>query len=62
LEVGLVAPPVAINIFAVQGIWKEAKYDEVVKGVLPFAFIMIAAILLVVYFRPLSLWLPRMIG
>jgi C4-dicarboxylate transporter DctM subunit len=62
LEVGLVMPPVAINIFAVQGIWKEAKYDEVVKGVLPFALIMIVAILLVVYFRPLSLWLPRMIG
>jgi C4-dicarboxylate transporter DctM subunit len=62
LEVGLVAPPVAINIFVVQGIWKEAKYDEVVKGVLPFVFLMIAAILLVVYIRPLSTWLPRLIG
>jgi C4-dicarboxylate transporter, DctM subunit len=62
LEVGLVAPPVAINIFVVQGIWKEAKYGEVVKGVLPFVFIMIAAILLVVYVRPLSTWLPGLIG
>ena len=62
LEVGLVAPPVAINIFVVQGIWKEAKYEEVVKGVLPFVFLMIAAVLLVVYIKPLSTWLPRMIG
>jgi TRAP-type C4-dicarboxylate transport system permease large subunit len=62
LEVGLVAPPVAINIFVVQGIWKEAKYDEIVKGVLPFVFLMIASILMVVYYRPLATWLPALIG
>jgi C4-dicarboxylate transporter DctM subunit len=62
LEVGLIIPPVAINIFVVQGIWKDAKYEEVVKGVLPFALIMIAAIALVVYFPFLSLWLPGLIG
>lgn len=62
LEVGLVAPPVGINLFVVQGIWKDAKFDEVVKGVLPFVFLMVAAILLVVYVKPLSMWLPRLIG
>jgi C4-dicarboxylate transporter, DctM subunit len=62
LEVGLVAPPVGINVFVVQGIWKDAKFDEVVKGVLPFALLMVAAILLVVYIKPLSLWLPSFIG
>ena len=62
LEVGLVAPPVGINIFVVQGIWKDAKFDEVVKGVLPFALLMILAISLVVYIKPLSTWLPRLIG
>jgi C4-dicarboxylate transporter DctM subunit len=62
LEVGLVLPPVGINIFVVQGLDKTAKFDEVVKGVLPFALIMIAAILLVVYIKPLSLWLPRLLG
>jgi C4-dicarboxylate transporter, DctM subunit len=62
LEVGLVLPPVAINIFVVQGIWKEARFDEVVKGVLPFDALMIATISLVVYIPPLSTWLPRIIG
>ena len=61
LEVGLVAPPVGINIFVVQGLC-DAKFDEVVKGVLPFVLLMIAAILIVVYFKPLSLWLPSLIG
>lgn len=62
LEVGLVAPPVGINVFVVQGIWKDAKFEEVVKGVLPFMFLMIATILLVIYFKPLSTWLPSLIG
>jgi C4-dicarboxylate transporter, DctM subunit len=62
LEVGLVAPPVGINIFAVQSIWKEAKFEDVVKGVWPFVLLMVISILLVVYVKPLSLWLPRLMG
>jgi C4-dicarboxylate transporter, DctM subunit len=62
LEVGLVAPPVGINVFVVQSIWKDAKFEEIVRGVLPFALLMVAAILLVVYIKPLSLWLPKLIG
>jgi C4-dicarboxylate transporter, DctM subunit len=62
LEVGLVAPPVGINLFVVQGIDKTARFEEVVKGVWPFVLLMIAAIFLVVYIKPLSLWLPRLIG
>lgn len=62
IEVGLVAPPVGINVFVVQGIWQDAKFGEVVKGVMPFALLMVAAILLVVYIEPLSLWLPKYVG
>lgn len=62
LEVGLVAPPVGINLFVVQGIDKTARFEEVVKGVLPFMLLMIAAIIIVVCFKPLSLWLPGLIG
>ncbi len=62
LEVGLVAPPVGINIFVVQGVDKTAKFEEVVRGVWPYAVLMILAVGLVIYFKPLSLWLPGMIG
>jgi len=62
LEVGLVAPPVGINLFVVQGIDPSARFEEVVKGVLPFMLLMTAAILVVIYFRPLSVWLPSLVG
>ena len=62
LEVGLVAPPVGINLFVVQGIDKTARFEEVVRGVWPFMLLMMSAIFIVVYFKPLSLWLPGLIG
>jgi C4-dicarboxylate transporter DctM subunit len=62
LEVGLVAPPVGLNVFVVQGIDKSSTFEEVVRGVLPFMFLMIAAILLVVFIKPLSTWLPKTVG
>jgi C4-dicarboxylate transporter DctM subunit len=62
LEVGLVAPPVGINLFVVQGIERTAKFSEVVKGVLPFVLLMIASILLFVYIKPLATWLPGFVG
>jgi C4-dicarboxylate transporter DctM subunit len=62
LEVGLVAPPVGLNLFVIQGIDKTSTFAEVVRGVLPFMLLMIVSILLVVYIKPLSTWLPRTIG
>jgi C4-dicarboxylate transporter DctM subunit len=62
LEVGLVAPPVGINLFVVQGIDRTAKFSDVVKGTLPFVLLMIASILLFVYIKPLATWLPGFVG
>jgi len=62
LEVGLVAPPVGINLFVVQGIDRDAKFGEVVRGVLPFVVLMILSIFLFVFIKPLSTWLPGFIG
>ncbi len=62
LEVGLVAPPVGINLFVVQGIYKSARFSEVVKGVVPFMLLMIASILLFLFIKPLATWLPSLIG
>jgi C4-dicarboxylate transporter DctM subunit len=62
LEVGLVAPPVGINLFVVQGIDRSAKFQEVVKGVLPFVLLMIASIVIFIFVKPLSTWLPKWIG
>jgi C4-dicarboxylate transporter DctM subunit len=62
LEVGLVAPPVGLNLFVVQGIDRTAQFKEVVKGVMPLVLLMIVGIIIVILIKPLSTWLPSTIG
>lgn len=58
MELGMITPPVGLNLFVVSGIAKE-KLGEVVKGVIPFIILMIVFLALVVVLPQLSLWLPE---
>lgn len=58
MELGMITPPVGLNLFVVSGISKE-KLGAVVKGVIPFILIMILVLAIVVIFPQLSLWLPE---
>lgn len=58
MELGMVTPPVGLNLFVVSGIARE-KLEEVVKGVIPFIVLMIAVLFLIVIWPELSLWLPE---
>lgn len=58
MELGMITPPVGLNLFVVSGIAKE-KLGEVVKGVIPFIILMIVFLALVVLLPQLSLWLPE---
>lgn len=57
MELGMITPPVGLNLFVVSGIAKE-KLGEVVKGVIPFIILMIVYLALIVLFPQMSLWLP----
>ncbi|MFY0543580.1 TRAP transporter large permease [Brevibacillus sp. H7] len=58
MELGMVTPPVGLNLFVVSGITK-AKLEEVVKGVMPFVALMIVVLAIIVVWPELSLWLPQ---
>ena len=58
MELGMITPPVGLNLFVVSGIAKE-KLGEVVKGVIPFIILMIIFLAIVVILPQLSLWLPE---
>jgi C4-dicarboxylate transporter DctM subunit len=58
MELGMVTPPVGLNLFVVSGITK-AKLEEVVKGVMPFIALMIVVLAIIVVWPELSLWLPQ---
>lgn len=59
IETALITPPVGLNLFVIQAVGK-AKLEEVVKGALPFALIMLSTAALLWFWKDLALAIPRM--
>ena len=57
IEMGQISPPIGINLFVIQGIWK-GKLSDVVMGTVPFHLIMFVLLVLLVLFPDLAMWLP----
>lgn len=60
LELGLLTPPVGLNLFVLTSITK-APIREVIKGTLPFIVLMMLFLALVTYVPEISLWLPNLV-
>jgi C4-dicarboxylate transporter, DctM subunit len=58
-ELALITPPVGMNLYVVQGIRKEGLITDVIMGTLPFLFMMLLLVVLLVVWPDLALWLPR---
>lgn len=59
LEMGLISPPVGINVFVVKGIAPEVPMNTIFRGIWPFWFAMGAMIILLVLFPQIALLLPN---
>jgi len=58
-EAGMIAPPVAINVFVVSGIARDVPMKTIYRGVLPFLWADLALLVLLMLFPDLALFLPR---
>lgn len=61
LAVGMITPPVGVNLFVAAGI-ARAPLAEVIKGIMPFLFAVLLVLTLVTFFPALSNWLPDLLG
>ena len=57
VEMGLITPPVGLNVFALSGV-TGIPLHTVFRGVLPFVLAMVLCILLLIIFPDLSLFIP----
>ena len=63
LEMGLIDPPVGINVFIVKGLVPEVPMSEIFAGVLPFWFAMMVCIAILIAFPDIATYIPNtMIG
>ena len=61
-ELGVITPPVGINVYVVNGIAKEVPLEIIFKGTTPFVFTLLAYIVLMVFFPQIALFLPGLTG
>lgn len=59
MEMGLIHPPVGLNLFVINSIAPDIKLSEIIWGTLPFIFLMVLAIVLLALFPEIALWLPN---
>lgn len=58
-EIGMITPPVGINIFVMKGIAPEVSQTEIIRGTLPFLLLLLAAVILFTFFPQLILFFPN---
>jgi len=59
-QVGMITPPVGVNVFVIAGIAKDAPLQTIFRGVLPFVLAMLFCIIILILFPQISLILPSL--
>jgi tripartite ATP-independent transporter DctM subunit len=57
-ELGLIHPPVGMNIFVIKSVVEDVKISTIFYGVLPFLITDLLRLLILIAFPILALWLP----
>ena len=59
MEMGLIHPPVGLNLFVINDIAPDIRLREIIWGTLPFIVLMVLAIVLLCFVPEIALWLPN---
>jgi len=59
MEVGMITPPVGLNLFVIVGI-TDMDIMDVIKAVLPWLLILLTFLMIVTYIPQVSLFLPNL--
>ncbi len=59
MEIGLITPPVGLNLYVINGIVPDVRLPTVLRGALPFMLCMVVAIVVLCVFPEIATWLPE---
>ncbi len=59
LEMGLISPPVGVNVFVVKGIAEDVPMKQIFIGILPFWLAMGVCLAIIIAFPQIALFLPN---
>jgi len=61
MEIGLISPPVGLNLYVINSIAPDIPLKTILMGSLPFVGCMVVAIILLSVFPGIATWLPETI-
>jgi len=59
VELGLIHPPVGMNVFVIKSVVKDVSFMTIFKGVIPFVITDILRLIILIAFPIIALWLPN---
>jgi C4-dicarboxylate transporter, DctM subunit len=62
MEIGMITPPIGINVFVLNGMAKDLNLKTIYAGILPFFFTDLFRLAIVLVFPATALWLPKVWG
>ena len=61
-EMGVITPPVGVNVYVVHGIAPDVSLEAIFKGVTPFVLALLACAVILLIFPQIALFLPSFVG
>jgi len=62
VELGLIHPPVGMNVFVIKSVVKDVSFTTIFKGVIPFVVTDLLRLVILISFPMIALWLPARMG
>ena len=59
-EMGVITPPVGINVYVIKGIAEDVSLETIFKGILPFLAALIVAVIILIAFPQIATFLPNL--
>lgn len=61
VEIGMITPPVGMNVYVIKGVAKDVPMEEIFKGIIPFLIADFLHVTLLILVPQISTWLPSKI-
>jgi tripartite ATP-independent transporter DctM subunit len=58
MEIGLITPPVGLNLYVINGIAPDVSLGTILRGALPYVLCMVLGIVILCFFPGIATWLP----
>jgi tripartite ATP-independent transporter DctM subunit len=62
VELGLIHPPVGMNVFVIKSVVHDVSFMTIFKGVIPFVLTDLLRLVILIAFPIIALWLPERMG